>query len=155
MKYIFALLLVFLLACQPEPVQEAKPVVPEPLPVVEPEPTAAEPEPAPVETPQPEVVAAPEPSPEPMAPVHKTVEVVIDSMKFSPETITLKVNDSILWKQEDDVAHTVTTAQAPSNFDSGILRQGQSFNQKFPLPGTYYIKCSLHTVMRQKVIVEP
>ncbi len=158
MKYVLALLLTFLLACQPaEPVQEAKPVVPiiEPTPelTIEEEPLV-EPVPEPVVQQEPvapkpvvpEVVAAPEP---------KTTEIVISGLSFSPETLTIKVNDTILWKQEDSTPHTVTTTQGPNTFDSGIMRTGQSFSFRFQVPGTYYVKCALHPIMRQKIIVEP
>ncbi len=131
---------------EPEPVVEPV-VVPEPVPEVIVEPT---PEPIP------EVVPSPVPLAEP-AYVGRTIEISIEKMAFSNETITIKKGDTIVWTNNDVNAHTVTVTQgpAPDKFDSNLLRQGQTFSHTFDIPSTYLYKCSLHPVMRGKIIVEP
>ncbi len=150
---LLAVLLV-LVACQPA----VKPAEPAPI------------EPAPVEAvPEPVIEAAPEPvatvvataSPEPVveaAPVPEgnTIEVSIEKMAFSQETVTIKKGDTVVWTQNDATPHTVTVTQGPASdrFDSNVLRQGQTFSHTFDIPGTYYYKCSLHPKMRGKIVVE-
>lgn len=159
MRKLALLVVLFLLSsCITAP--EPAPAVPEPVPVVpESAPEAiAEPVPEPVSEPVPEVVVVPSPVPlaEP-AYVGRTIEVSIDKMAFSNETITIKKGDTIVWTNNDVNAHTVTVTQgpAPDKFDSNLLRQGQTFSHTFDIPTTYYYKCSLHPVMRGKIIVEP
>jgi len=74
-------------------------------------------------------------------------------MEF-PAVVTIKRGDTIVWKQMDDVEHTVTSASAEQRYDSGVLKQGKSFQFTFNVPGTYYYKCSLHPIMRGKIVVE-
>ena len=150
-------MILLLVACAPA----EKPAEPAPLVEKTPEPVVeATPEPVPETTPEPSPEATPEPVPEPspeavMAPGN-TIEISIDNMAFSQETITIKKGDTIVWTQNDATPHTVTVTQgpAPDKFDSNILRQGQTFSHTFNIPGTYYYKCSLHPIMRGKIVVE-
>ncbi len=159
MKRIFALLFVvaLLTSCitaeQPVPV-----VVPVPVPVAVPEPVPV-PVPETIVEPEPVAVAVPEPAPVPETiaePAGQTFEISIDKMAFSNETITIKKGDTIVWTNNDVNAHTVTVTQgpAPDKFDSNLVRPGQMFSHKFTIKGTYYYKCSLHPVMRGKIIIE-
>ena len=165
MKKLLALIVLSLLVACVQPVDEKVAVpaevieptaVPE-VPEVTPEATSV-PVATPVETPEPVVNVTPEPvviaTPEPAG---KTVEVSIESLKFNPETITIKKGDTVVWKNNDVSPHTVTVIQgpAPDLFDSNIIRKGQTFSHTFDIINTYYYKCSVSPVMRGKVVVEP
>ena len=84
----------------------------------------------------------------------KTVYVSIENMSFSNETITIKSGDTIVWTQNDATPHTVSRSGGPEMFDSGLLRQGQNFSYTFTRAGDYLYKCSIHPIMRGKIIVE-
>jgi plastocyanin len=39
------------------------------------------------------------------------IEVKIDNFTFNPQTITVKVGDTVVWTNHDDIPHTVTSCQ--------------------------------------------
>lgn len=161
--FVLSLLLV---SCQPDAETRTVPSVPaviettpEPLVVQTPEPlpVVAAPKPSPKHSPEVIVKPSPEPlSQAPPASTSRTIEIAIENMAFSQEDVTIKAGDTVVWKQKDPTSHTVTVTQgpAPDKFDSNLLRQGQTFSHTFTIPGTYYYKCSLHTKMRGKIVVE-
>jgi plastocyanin len=73
-------------------------------------------------------------------------------MAFSPGTITVPVNTTITWKNNDNMAHTVTADD--NSFDSGNIGAGSSFSRTFSVAGTYNYHCTLHAGMNGKVIVQ-
>jgi len=84
----------------------------------------------------------------------KTFDVEIKGFAYNPATVTVKVGDTVTWTQMDGSMHTVTTVSGPESFDSGLLKQGESFKYTFTKPGTYEYKCTPHPKMRGKVVVE-
>jgi plastocyanin len=51
-----------------------------------------------------------------------TQTVVIKGMKYQPAEITVHVGDTVEWKNQDIVAHTVTARD--KSFDSGKIAPG-------------------------------
>lgn len=78
-------------------------------------------------------------------------EVFIQDMKFTPSTITVSLNSTVTWTNNDGMAHTVTSDT--DLFDSGSIVNGQSYSFKFTTAGTYSYKCSYHSSMTGTVIV--
>jgi plastocyanin len=76
--------------------------------------------------------------------------VTIKNFTFEPASVTIKVGESVEFKNEDSVAHTVTG----TSFDSGEIAPGASFFQKFDTAGTEAYKCSIHPQMTGTVIVQ-
>lgn len=76
------------------------------------------------------------------------------STGFSPASITVVVgvNNTVVWKNKDNVAHTVTSTS--KLFDSGNLNPGDTFSYTFTVPGTYQYSCSYHPWMKGVVIVK-
>ncbi|HYB04541.1 MAG TPA: cupredoxin domain-containing protein [Nitrososphaerales archaeon] len=72
---------------------------------------------------------------------------------FVPSTIivVLGVNNTVIWKNNDTIYHTVTSYNG--TFDSGLLAGGASWNFTFTKPGTYPYHCKLHLFMTGSVIV--
>jgi nitrite reductase (NO-forming) len=72
---------------------------------------------------------------------------------YSPTTITVTigVNNTVTWVNNDDVPHTVTATDG--SFNSGNLNAGQSWTHTFTTPGTYTYYCSYHSWMKGTVIV--
>jgi plastocyanin len=58
---------------------------------------------------------------------------------------------SVVWTNQDSVAHTVTSDTAA--WDSGNLATGQTFSHTFATAGTYSYHCSIHPFMTARVIV--
>jgi len=71
--------------------------------------------------------------------------------------ITAEVGETIRFSNSDSLPHTVTagSAIAPStDFDSGLLGTGQSFDVMFEEAGSYDLFCVLHPEMTAIVTVE-
>jgi plastocyanin len=90
------------------------------------------------------------------------VDVSMQNIAFNPQTVTIKVGDSVRWTNNDVVPHTATSgnpgdADAGSVFDSGTLAGGQSFTHQFDQSGEFVYFCGVHplTMRDARVIVEP
>jgi plastocyanin len=70
--------------------------------------------------------------------------VDISEYLFSPATVTIKAGQSVEWKNEGNVAHTVTETSSPHTFASNDIEPGQSYTQTFNKAGTYTYVCSIH-----------
>ena len=78
---------------------------------------------------------------------------------YNPSPVNVPVGRTILWKNNDITAHTVTegnpSGNTPSNgFDSGILSPGQTFKHVFEKPGMVGYFCRLHPFMLGQVVVK-
>ncbi len=79
------------------------------------------------------------------------MSVAISNMAFSPRQISVKAGTKVTWKNNDGVAHTVTSNSGA--FDSGILNPGGVFSFVFTTPGTYSYHCIIHPSMTATVVV--
>lgn len=93
-----------------------------------------------------------------------------NTLEYTPDTLTVRAGDAVLWKNGSALVHTVTgdeskatlegSADIPEGaepFDSGRLDPGQTFTHTFETPGEYDYFCVPHegAKMRGTVIVEP
>lgn len=79
--------------------------------------------------------------------------VEMKDISYMPDSITVKVNTTVRWVNNDPVAHTVT--EDNGLFDSGLMDNGAIFEQSFDDAGTYNYTCKIHpTTMKGTVIVE-
>jgi len=81
-----------------------------------------------------------------------THTVAIADFAFSPDTLTITAGDTVTWTNEDQVAHTATSATGA--FDSGDLEQGASFSFTFATAGTFAYLCSPHPDMTGQIVVQ-
>ena len=76
---------------------------------------------------------------------------------FSPTEVSVKVGDTVTWKNNDSAAHTVTSgsqSEGPDgNFDSSLFMSGTTFSHTFDKPGEYNYFCMVHPWMTGKVKV--
>jgi plastocyanin len=72
-------------------------------------------------------------------------------MSFSPGSTTVKAGTTVTWKNNDNMAHTVTADDA--SFDSGALNTGQTFSHTFNSAGTIKYHCTYHSTMTASVVV--
>jgi plastocyanin len=89
-------------------------------------------------------------TPPPAASGGTATTVTIKNFMFEPASVTIKVGDSVTFKNEDSVAHTVNGA----NFQSGDIAPGASYSQTFDKAGTYQYACSIHPQMTGTVVVQ-
>ncbi len=79
-------------------------------------------------------------------------QVVMKNLAFDPDSVTIKVGESVTWTNEDSSTHTVVANNG--EFDSGSLAKGDTFTFKFDKAGTYPYHCSIHPSMTGTVVVE-
>jgi len=77
--------------------------------------------------------------------------VKISLMKFVPDNLTVKVGESVTWKNEDIVQHTVFAAP---DLVSPVINPGQSWTWKATKAGPVAYGCTLHPVMKANLTVE-
>jgi len=80
-----------------------------------------------------------------------TQTVIIEGMKFQPESVTVKPGDKVVWQNKDVVPHTATAA---GKFDSKNLGGGQSWTWTAGAKGRYDYVCTYHPGMKGTVAVE-
>lgn len=61
--------------------------------------------------------------------------------------LVVKVGETVRWTNHDSAPHTVTTTKGPTDFDSGTLKQGDSWSYTFTKAGTYEYYCAVHPDM--------
>ena len=77
--------------------------------------------------------------------------VTIDNFTFTPQELTVAVGTTVIWKNNDDIPHTVTATD--KSFKSKALDTDDSYSFTFTTAGTYDYFCSLHPHMTGKVVV--
>jgi amicyanin len=80
------------------------------------------------------------------------VKVIMTNRSYDPETVTIKVGDTVTWVNEDAPQHDVVADNG--EFKSDLFDKGQTFSFKFTKAGTYPYHCSIHPGMTGTVIVE-
>lgn len=73
------------------------------------------------------------------------------AIAFSPNRVEIKVGESVMWANTDELAHTATADGKA--FDSGFINPGTSFSFTFTAPGTYTYFCKPHPFMKGTVVV--
>lgn len=106
-------------------------------------------------TPNPTPTPNPNPTPPPVPPSAgvQTYNVGIMNFAFSPDSLTIKAGDTVIWTNNDNVAHTVTS-DSGSELGSPHITPGNSYSHTFSTAGTYNYHCSIHTTMKGIVIVQ-
>lgn len=81
-----------------------------------------------------------------------THTVVIADMKFSPETLTVKPGDTIVWVNKDFFPHNARTADR--TFQSPDLETSTSWRYVATRVGTFSYVCTLHPTMKGTLVVK-
>jgi len=72
---------------------------------------------------------------------------------FSEKEITVKVGESITFKNEDGVAHNVFSSTAGQEFNLKNQAPGAESTQTFNTEGTCEVRCAIHPKMKLTVHV--
>ncbi len=70
--------------------------------------------------------------------------------------VTIGVNNTIEWVNDDTVGHTATALVAPTGalkFNSGLISEGKSFSITLIVPGVYKYTCAWHNWLAGKITV--
>lgn len=70
---------------------------------------------------------------------------------FDPAMLTVKVGTQVVWTNNSDAPHTVTSDTQVFNTDN--LTQKQTFKVVFTKPGMYTYYCNIHLYMKGVIIV--
>jgi plastocyanin len=81
----------------------------------------------------------------------QTHTVVIEGVKYEPESLTVARGDTVLWVNKDPFPHTVTSRGA---FDSKDIAAGKSWKYTPRKAGDYSYICTLHPNMKGTLRVE-
>lgn len=87
------------------------------------------------------------------SPLSKVVKIDIKNFAFSPETLNVKIGTKVIWTNNDNVAHTVTS-DSDNLLNSPTLSPGQSFSFTFTKIGTTNYHCNIHKTMKGSIIVQ-
>jgi plastocyanin len=79
-------------------------------------------------------------------------DVTVSNFAFSVPNLSIPQGASITWRFPDSIAHDVTLANGPVGFSSLFSRAGRTYTQRFDVPGTYRLFCSLHPVVMHEVV---
>lgn len=79
-------------------------------------------------------------------------EVVLEKLRFSPQTLSVPVGTTVTWINRDSVPKVVVSAEQPLEMPP-ILRAGQAFSRTFATAGTYSYFCSVHPSVTGKIVV--
>ncbi|MFA6169656.1 MAG: plastocyanin/azurin family copper-binding protein [Candidatus Margulisiibacteriota bacterium] len=87
-------------------------------------------------------------------PASAATAVNISGLAFSPASVIVSVDATVVWTNNDSVSHTVSSTSGPASFDSGTFGVGGTFSHQFTIAGTYAYRCNIHPSMTGQVIVQ-
>ena len=73
---------------------------------------------------------------------------------FSTESLTIKVGDSVEFRNDDEFFHNVFSLSGPKTFDLGSYPQGESKSITFDQAGEVEVECAIHPSMYMTINVE-
>ena len=81
-----------------------------------------------------------------------TVIVTIRQFRYERDTIRVKAGDVVVWRNADQVEHTVTADSGA--FESPLIKPSQGWSHRFTVPGTFGYHCMPHPFMKAVVRVQ-
>lgn len=85
------------------------------------------------------------------APAAGTHTVTIDASSFTPARLTVAPGDTVIWRNADIIAHTVTSPIGV--FDSKEIPPGKTWKYVVPKKGLFEYLCTLHPTMKASLRV--
>ena len=87
------------------------------------------------------------------APAVSGNEITIKDFKFGPDSLSVKVGDTVTFKNADGQQHTATSDNS-GDFDAGAVDPGGSKEVTFAKAGTFTYHCSFHPFMHGTIEVK-
>jgi plastocyanin len=82
----------------------------------------------------------------------RRAEILMKAVAFAPESISMRVGDTVTWRNVDIVRHNVVH---PGRFESPDLPSGGTFTWVPLDTGLVRYRCTIHPRMRGEVVVVP
>jgi plastocyanin len=82
-----------------------------------------------------------------------TVVVTIEQFKYQPAAITIKAGDVVVFRNTDQVEHTLTADSGA--FESPLIKPGAVWSHRFTAAGSYAYHCLPHPFMKAVIHVQP
>ena len=79
--------------------------------------------------------------------------IVQKNRAFSAASSTVKIGDSLTFRNEDQVSHNLFSSTPGQSFDLKIQRPGQSVTHIFTATCLVDIRCAIHPQMKMQVTV--
>ncbi len=80
--------------------------------------------------------------------------VVQKNKTFSEKTMIIKVGDNVVFKNEDQVIHSVYSSSAGQDFVLESQLPGKASSMRFSHPGKLEVECAIHPNMKLIIEVE-
>jgi plastocyanin len=80
--------------------------------------------------------------------------VVIDGMRFIPQTLEVKPGDTVVWRNKDPFPHTATATATGGGPDSPAIAAGASWKFTAKKRGSFPYLCTLHRTMTGTLVVK-
>lgn len=81
-----------------------------------------------------------------------TIQVNMQGIAFDPQTVTIKVGDTVNWTNMDDVPHNATAVD--NSWKTETFGKGGTGSVTFTTAGTFAYICTVHPNMTGTVIVQ-
>jgi plastocyanin len=81
-----------------------------------------------------------------------TVVVTIEQFKYQPAAITIKTGDVVVFRNTDQVEHTLTSDSGA--FESPLIKPGATWSFRFAAAGSYAYHCLPHPFMKAVIHVQ-
>jgi plastocyanin len=82
--------------------------------------------------------------------------VSIRTFQFAPDTVRVKAGTRVVWTNDDDIEHTITSGMADDTkgpFHGVIAKRGATYSAVLNEPGAFRYFCDRHRFMNGTVIV--
>lgn len=80
-----------------------------------------------------------------------SVNIQISNKSFTPQIITVYAGTTVVWKNMDNISHTVTFDNG--SFDTGDITSGKSKSYVFTSSGTFAYHCTIHPNINGTIVV--
>jgi plastocyanin len=98
---------------------------------------------------------APVPAATTLAPATGSTSILIKNFAFSPDVLTIRTGNTVIWTNQDSVPHQIASDPGSSvSFSSDPLSNGVSYQVTFTAPGTYSYHCAIHPSMKGTIVVQ-
>ena len=77
--------------------------------------------------------------------------VIVRGYAYTPQTVTIKVGDSVTWANQDAIDHTATADDG--SWDTGLISNGKSKSITFDKVGEFDYHCTPHPYMKGEIVV--
>jgi plastocyanin len=72
---------------------------------------------------------------------------------FIPHVLVVPVGSKVSFRNDDPIFHNVFSLSKPNEFDTGLYKQGASYQQTFRHAGVVQVLCNIHSSMLGVVVV--